>query len=59
MQNKVTEITKKCGELWRELGDEGQAEWKAQAQKAKDVYNVKLAAYKKPDQYKDYQERKT
>lgn len=59
LQNKVTEITKKCGELWRGLGDEGQAEWKAQAQKAKDVYNVKLAAYKKTDQYKDYMARKT
>lgn len=55
-QNKVTLVTKKCGDMWRECSEEEKAKYKEKSAKLKQEYDEKLAAYKETDEYANFQE---
>lgn len=55
-RKKVTIITKKCGEMWKNAGPEVQAKYKEKSKKLKEIYDEKLAAYKETQDYRDHQE---
>lgn len=55
-RNKVTIVTKRCGELWKASSPEQQAKYKEQSKKLKEIYNEKLAAYKLTQKFRDHQE---
>lgn len=57
-QNKVTIVTKKCGQLWKDPENATmKAEYQARAAKLKEEWNEKMAAYKKTDKYREYQDQ--
>lgn len=57
-QNKVTLVTKKCGAMWNDPANaDMKAEYTARAQKLKEKWNEDMAAYKKTDKYREYQEQ--
>jgi len=55
-QNKVTLVTKKCGELWSNSSEETKASFKDRSKKLKEKYDEDLAAYKLTEQYRQHQE---
>jgi len=55
-RNKVTIITKKCGLMWKaEENAEMKAEYQARAAKLKAKWDEDMAAYKKTEQFREYQ----
>jgi len=54
-QKKVTLVTKKCGDMWKECSAEVKAQYKEKSTKLKQEYDEKLAAYKETADYANYQ----
>jgi len=54
-QKKVTLVTKKCGDMWKECSAEVKAKYKEKSTKLKAEYDEKLAAYKETPEYANYQ----
>lgn len=55
-QKKVTLVTKKCGEMWKECSEEQKAKYKEKSAKLKQEYDEKLKAYKQTDEYAHHQQ---
>jgi len=55
-QNKVTVVTKRCGQMWKNASEEEQAKYKDRSKALKEKYDEDLAAYKQTQNYRDYQE---
>lgn len=49
-----TQIAKLVGDRWQKLDASEKEPYEAQANSAKEKYNIQLSAYKKTDAYKDY-----
>ena len=49
-----TQIAKLVGERWQKLDPEGKEPFEAEANAAKEKYNIQLSTYKKTDTHKDY-----
>ena len=47
---KMTEIGRKCGEVWGTMGDEAKAEWEDKAKADKARYEREMANYTPPPQ---------
>lgn len=57
-RNKVTLVTKKCGELWKDPANAAaKEEYNARAKKLKEQYKEEMAAYQKTEQYAEYQQQ--
>jgi len=55
-QKKVTLITKKCGQMWKEASKEEQAKYKERSEKAKEKWKEEMAAYKMTQKWRDHQQ---
>ncbi|KIW83074.1 hypothetical protein Z517_02317 [Fonsecaea pedrosoi CBS 271.37] len=49
-----TQIAKLVGDRWQKLDPTGKEPFEAQANAAKEKYNILLSAYRKTDEYRDY-----
>lgn len=57
-RNKVTIVTKKCGDMWRdEANKAAKEEYQARAAKLKEKYKEDLKAYQQTAEYKEYQDQ--
>ena len=54
-QDKVSDVAKKIGALWREMNDEEKAPYIKMAADDKVRYTAAFAAYKETDDYADHQ----
>ena len=52
---KITEVSKKIGDAWAKLGDNGKKKYNEKAAKLKVAYDKELAKYKQSPKYKKYQ----
>ena len=51
-----TQIAKLVGDRWQKLDPAGKEPFEAQANAAKEKYNIQLSTYKKTEAYRDYQQ---
>lgn len=57
-QKKVTLVTKKCGEMWKDPANKSLVEeYQAKAKSLKAEWDDKMKAYKQTAQYKEFQEQ--
>merc|ERR1712048_1514802 len=55
-RKKVTLITKKVGEMWKNISAEEKAAWTAKSKALREQYKKDFEEYKKSPQYAQYQE---
>ncbi|VVC97516.1 FACT complex subunit Ssrp1 [Leptidea sinapis] len=53
---KVTDVAKRGGEMWRDLGDK--SEWEEKANKAKEEYNIAMKKYKDSGAADEFKQKK-